>query len=90
VLALLAGGVSIGMRHERLDQWLALPFGTGAALIVDETALLIELNDVYWSEQGVMSIDVGLGATTGLAALALLLRVLRRGEALVLALDQAA
>jgi hypothetical protein len=90
LLALLSGGVSIGMRHEKLDQWLALPFGAGAALIVDETALLIELNDVYWSEQGVMSIDVGLGATTGLAALALVLRMLRRGEALVLTSDPAA
>lgn len=84
VLALLSGGLSIGLRHEQLDQWLAVPFGTGAALIVDETALLIELNDVYWSDRGGLSIDVGLGATTGLACLALLVRLVRRGEALVL------
>ena len=84
VLALLSGGVSIAMRHEHIDRWLALPFGAGAALILDETALLIELNDVYWSERGGLSIDVGLGATTGLACLALIVRVVRRGEALVL------
>jgi hypothetical protein len=84
LLTLLSGGLSIGLRHEELDQWLAVPFGSGAALIVDETALLIELNDVYWSESGVLSIEVGLGAMTGLACLALLVRVVRRGEALVL------
>jgi hypothetical protein len=84
LLVLLSGGVSIGLRREELDPWLALPFGAGAALIVDETALLIELNDVYWAEKGVLSIDVGLGATSALACLALLVRVVRRGEAAVL------
>ncbi len=84
VLVVLSGGVSIGMRRERLDPWLALPFGAGAALIVDETALLVELSDVYWSEKGILSVDVGLGATSALACLALLVRMVRRGEALVL------
>ena len=84
LLALLAGGASIAIRHEHIDAWLALPFGTGAALILDETALLIELNDVYWSDEGVLSIDVGLGATGLLASLALITRLLRRGERVVL------
>src|SRR3954447_9938138 len=84
VLTLLSGGASIGLRHERLDHWLAVPFGAGAALIVDETALLIELDDVYWSDKGVLSIDVGLGAIAMLASLALLVRVVRRGEAAIL------
>jgi len=87
LLVLLSGGVSIGLRQEQLDHWLALPFGAGAALIVDETALLIELSDVYWSEKGVLSIDVGLGATSALASLALLVRIVRRGKAVVLAYD---
>jgi hypothetical protein len=80
LLALLTGGASIGLRHERLDEWLALPFGAGAALILDETALLIELNDVYWSDKGVLSIDVALGATSLLASLALVTRLVRRGQ----------
>lgn len=88
ILTLLAGGSSIGLRHEPSDAWLAVPFGAGAALIIDETALLIELSDVYWSHHGALSIHVGLGATTGLACLALLVRVVRRGEALVLHPDQ--
>jgi hypothetical protein len=84
VLALLSGGASIGLRHEALDHWLAVPFGAGAALIVDETALLIELDDVYWSDKGVLSIDVGLGAITALASLTLIVRMVRRGEAALL------
>lgn len=83
-LALGAGGASIALRSEKVDRWLALPFGTGAALIIDETALLIELEDVYWSKEGVLSIDVGFGATTVLAILALVIRLVRRGEGLVL------
>jgi hypothetical protein len=84
LLTLVAGGVAIGVRREGLDEWLAVPFGGGAALIVDETALLIELSDVYWSRQGALSVDVGLGATTALACLTLLVRLVRRGEAVVL------
>jgi hypothetical protein len=84
VLVLFSGGVSITMRHERLDTWLALPFGAGAALIVDETALLLELSDVYWSERGALSIDVSLGTVAALAFLTLVVRMVRRGEAVVL------
>src|SRR3954468_22394201 len=84
LLALLSGGLSIALRHEQLDHWLAVPFGAGAALIADETALLVELNDVYWSDKGVLSIDVSLAALTTLACLALIVRIVRRGEATVL------
>jgi len=85
LLVLLSGAASIGLRREALEPWLALPFGAGAALIVDETALLIELEDVYWTERGGLSVDVGLGTASVLAGLALLVRVVRRGEAAVLA-----
>jgi len=77
---LVAGGLSIGLRHEELDQWLAIPFGAGAALILDEAALLLELEDVYWTEEGVLSVEVGLGTLALLASLALGVRIVRRGE----------
>jgi hypothetical protein len=79
-LALGSGGASIALRSHELDPWLAVPFGAGAALIIDETALLIELEDVYWSSKGVVSIDVGFGMTCVLAVLALVVRLLRRGQ----------
>jgi hypothetical protein len=82
-LALAAGGTSISIRSERLDRWLALPFGAGAALILDEAALLLELDDVYWTEEGVLSLQVSFGAISMLAAGALAVRLLRRGESSV-------
>lgn len=46
-------------------------FGVGAALTLDEFALWLHLEDVYWSEQGRKSIDaVMLAAVVGLVLLA--------------------
>ena len=84
VLAFLAGGISVVSRDETLDQWLAVPFGIGTALTLDEAALLINLEDVYWSEEGILSVQVALAGLTGLGALALSLRLFRRGEQEVL------
>lgn len=79
-LAFAAGGASIVSRDEGLDKYLAVPFGVGTALTLDEAALLVELEDVYWSEEGVLSVQVTLAATAGLGALSLARRALRRGE----------
>jgi len=38
-------------------QWLSLTYGVGAALTLDEFALWLNLEDVYWEEQGRASID---------------------------------
>ncbi len=50
---------------------LAALFGVGIALVLDEFALVLHLEDVYWSEKGRMSVDaVILGiAVTGLLVL---------------------
>jgi hypothetical protein len=81
MLALVAGGVAIASRdNEVLDPFLALPFGVGAALTLDESALLLKLDDVYWSEDGVVSVQISLAAVAMLSVLVLALRVLRRGE----------
>ncbi len=84
VLAFVAGGVSVVARDESLDPWLALPFGVGVALTLDESALLLELDDVYWTERGLVSVQITLGVLSLLSSVALALRVLRRGEARVL------
>jgi hypothetical protein len=77
---LLAGGASIALRHEEIDRWLAIPFGAGAALVLDEAALLLELEDVYWSEEGLLSVEIGLGTVALLGTLGVVLRMLLRGE----------
>jgi hypothetical protein len=84
VLAFAAGAVGIVSRDERLEPILAVPFGIGMGLTLDESALLLELEDVYWSEEGLLSVQVTLAVMAMLGALALGVRVLRRGEQLVL------
>ena len=79
-----AGGVAIAAREPWLDRWLAIPFGAGAALVLDEAALLLELEDVYWSEEGVLSVQLSFATMALLAALALGVRLARRGEPYVL------
>jgi hypothetical protein len=83
-MAFVAGGVSIATRREDLDRWLAIPFGAGVALVLDEAALLLELEDVYWTEEGVLSLQLSFGTIGLLSALALAVRLLRRGEPYVL------
>jgi hypothetical protein len=84
-LAFLAGGTGIVARDRSLDPWLAVPFGAGVALTLDESALLLRLDDVYWSEEGILSVQISFAALSLLSGLALALRTLRRGEAQVLA-----
>jgi len=84
VIAFVSGGASVVSRNEGLEEWLAIPFGAGVALTLDESALLLQLEDVYWTEEGVLSVQIALG-TAGMFASGLLLRrLLRRGEARVL------
>jgi hypothetical protein len=84
VLGFVAGGTAIAVDRPHIERWMAFPFGAGAALVLDEAALLLELEDVYWSERGVLSLQLSFATIAGLAALALAARLLRRGEASVL------
>jgi hypothetical protein len=84
VIAFAAGTAAILTRDEDLEPWLALPFGVGMGLTLDESALLLELEDVYWSREGLLSVQITLAVMALLGALALGLRVLRRGEEVVL------
>ena len=81
ILALAAGGIGIGVKGEHLDKYLAFPFGVGVALVLDESALLLELDDVYWTEEGVLSIQIAFAAIALLSALAYLIRMLRHSQA---------
>jgi hypothetical protein len=86
-LSLGAGGIAIAVRTKEIDRWLALPFGAGAALVLDEAALLFELEDVYWTEEGVLSLQLSFAALATLASLAIAIRLFRRGESTVLPAD---
>jgi hypothetical protein len=84
VIAFGAGTAAILSRNEEIEPWLALPFGVGMGLTLDESALLLELEDVYWSREGLLSVQITLAVMALLGALTLGLRLLRRGEQVVL------
>jgi hypothetical protein len=84
VIAFGAGAAAILTRDERVEPWLAVPFGVGMGLTLDESALLLELEDVYWSREGLLSVQITLAVMAILGALALALRFLWRGEQVVL------
>ena len=80
ILAFASGCAAIVSDDAQLQERMSIPLGIGVALTLDEWALLLELNDVYWSDEGIVSIQVTLGTTALLAALTLALRLLARGE----------
>jgi hypothetical protein len=84
LLAFGSGAVAILTDNEQIEPRLALVFGSGMGLTLDESALLLELDDVYWSREGVLSVQITLAAMALMSATALGLRFLRRGEAVVL------
>lgn len=85
VLAFVAGAVAIVTRDEDLEPTLAVFFGAGMGMTMDEAALLLELDDVYWTEEGLLGVQIGAGLVGLLGALAIGVRFLSRGEQQVLA-----
>ena len=80
LVAFGAGGAAMVTRSERLEEALAIPFGVGVGMTFDEAALLLQLEDVYWTREGVLSVQVSLAASAILGATIIALRILRRGE----------
>jgi hypothetical protein len=67
-IGMLAGVGAVAVRGSdrlRAHPIVAISYGSGLALIVDEFALLLDLKDVYWAKQGRISVDLGIG---GIAA----------------------
>ena len=84
LLAFSSGATAILTDNAEREPRLALAFGTGMGLTLDESALLLELDDVYWSREGVLSVQITLAAMALISATVLGARFLRRGEAVVL------
>ena len=80
LLAFASGTAALLTDDDQAEQWLAVPMGAGIGLTFDEAALLLDLRDVYWSREGLLSVQLSLGATAILSVAILTLRMLRRGE----------
>jgi hypothetical protein len=80
VIAFGSGMAALFVSDDRLRETLAIPLGVGIGLTIDESALLILLEDVYWSRRGLVGVQITLGTASLLAASMIALRILRRGE----------
>jgi hypothetical protein len=80
-IGMLAGVGAIAVHGDdrtRRHPAVALSYGSGLALIVDEFALLLDLKDVYWAKQGRISVDLGIGGIAAAGSYFAALPVLRR------------
>jgi hypothetical protein len=80
LLAFAAGSAALFADDAKVRETLAIPLGVGVGLTFDESALLLELEDVYWSRQGLVGVQITLATASVMAAGMLALRILRRGE----------
>ena len=80
LIAFGSGALALLTQSQKLETSLALPFGAGIGLTFDEAALLLDLRDVYWTREGILSVQVSFGLAATLGGTILGLRMLRRGE----------
>jgi hypothetical protein len=80
LIAFASGTTALLTDDEALEEKLAVTTGVGMGLTFDEAALLLDLRDVYWTRQGLLSVQLSLGATAILSIAILTQRILRRGE----------
>jgi hypothetical protein len=80
LLAFASGSAALFATDPKVRESLAIPLGVGIGLTLDESALLLELEDVYWSRKGLVGVQITLATASLMAAGMLALRILRRGE----------
>jgi hypothetical protein len=80
LLAFASGSAALFASDPKVRETLAIPLGVGVGLTFDESALLLELEDVYWSREGLVGVQITLATASLMAAGMLALRILRRGE----------
>ena len=80
LIAFASGTAALLTESDKLEDRLAIPMGAGMGLTFDEAALLLDLRDVYWTREGLLSVQLSLGATAILSIAIITQRMLRRGE----------
>jgi hypothetical protein len=80
LIAFASGTAALLTENDDFENHLAVPMGIGMGLTFDEAALLLDLRDVYWTREGLLSVQLSLGATAILSLAILTQRMLRRGE----------
>ncbi|WP_018179766.1 hypothetical protein [Jongsikchunia kroppenstedtii] len=75
-LLILIAGAFVGIGSPPMSVWTylaAVAIGLGTALVLDEFAMLFRLQDVYWTQEGQLSVNIATlaAAIIGLAAVGL-------------------
>jgi hypothetical protein len=81
IIAFGSGVAALLFNGTRADRRIARTLGIGMGLTFDEAALLLDMQDVYWSREGLFSVQLSLATGATLGATVLTLRILGRGEA---------
>ncbi|MBK5110693.1 MAG: hypothetical protein JJE10_04915 [Thermoleophilia bacterium] len=79
LIAFGSGVAALLTQGETSENRIAVAMGIGIGLTFDEAALLLDMRDVYWSPEGLLSVQVSLATGATLGATVLTLRILGRG-----------
>jgi hypothetical protein len=80
LISFASGTAALITENEEIEDRLAIPMGIGMGLTFDEAALLLDLRDVYWTRQGLLSVQISLALSAILGSAILGMRMLQRGE----------
>ncbi|WP_256107218.1 hypothetical protein [Streptomyces sp. ODS05-4] len=79
LLLAAVGAAGLVERSARARAWMGLAYGVGLALVVDEAALLISLEDVYWDTEGGISIALAIALIAVVGSVLVVTRARRKG-----------
>lgn len=80
LIAFASGIAGLLVQKGRADARAAVTMGVGMGLTFDEAALLLDMRDVYWSREGLLSVQISLATGAVMGATILTMRILGRGE----------
>ncbi len=80
LIAFGSGIAALMVRGDAGEKRIAVCLGAGMGLTFDEAALLLDMRDVYWSREGLLSVQVTMATAATLGITILTLRILGRGE----------
>lgn len=80
LIAFASGVAALLVRGDTGEKQIAVSMGIGMGLTFDEAALLLDMRDVYWTREGLLSVQLSMGTVATLGITILTLRILGRGE----------
>jgi len=80
LLAFGSGIAALLVRGTTGEKRIAAAMGAGMGLTFDEAALLLDMRDVYWTREGLLSVQISMATVATLGITILTIRILGRGE----------